>query len=198
MEEKLISKSELRRKVRKEIEAVTHSEITSMSKELSSSLFSFLQKFQVIQKKLLVGAYAPISGEPVWNLAFDRGDQFDFAFPFASKAGEMFFAKAMFEDLEISSEFGTDLGVPKNKTEIVEPDVLLIPGIAFSKTGERLGRGKGYFDRYLENYSGLKVGLCFEFQVKTFIPTDEHDMKCDWLITDKNIYKTNPETQGEI
>jgi 5-formyltetrahydrofolate cyclo-ligase len=198
VEEKLISKSELRRKVRKEIEAVTHSEITSMSKELSSSLFSFLQKFQVIQKKLLVGAYAPISGEPVWNLAFDRGDQFDFAFPFASKAGEMFFAKAMFEDLEISSEFGTDLGVPKNKTEIVEPDVLLIPGIAFSKTGERLGRGKGYFDRYLENYSGLKVGLCFEFQVKTFIPTDENDMKCDWLITDKNIYKTNPETQGEI
>lgn len=198
MEEKLISKSELRRKVRKEIEAVTQSEITSMSKEISSSLFSFLQKFQVIQKKLLVGAYAPIAGEPFWNLAFDRGDQFDFAFPFASKAGEMFFAKAMFEDLEISSEFGTDLGVPKNKTEIVEPDVLLIPGIAFSKTGERLGRGKGYFDRYLENYSGLKVGLCFEFQVKTFIPTDEHDMKCDWLITDKNIYKTNPETQGEI
>lgn len=198
MEEKLISKNELRKKVRKEIEAYTHFEIESMSRKLSSNLFSFLQKFQVIQKKLLVGAYAPMAGEPLWNIEFDSGNQIIFAFPFKEKEGEMLFAKAMLEDLVASSEFGSEIFVPKNKTEKVVPEILLMPGLAFTKSGERLGRGKGYFDRYLENYIGLKVGLCFEFQIKAFVPTDKNDKKCDWLITDKNIYKTNPETQGEI
>lgn len=198
MEEKLISKSELRKKVREEIETYTHAEIESMSRKLSSNLFSFLQKFQVIQEKLLVGAFAPMSGEPVWNLGINSGSQIVFAFPFKDQDGEMVFAKAKLEDLVVSTEFGSKILVPKNKTEKVIPEILLIPGLAFSKAGERLGRGKGYFDRYLENYSGLKVGVCFEFQVKSIVPTDDHDKKCDWLITDKNIYKTNPETQGEI
>lgn len=198
MEEKLISKSELRKKVREEIENYTHLEIETMSRELSSNLFSFLQKFQVIQKKLLVGAFAPMAGEPLWNLGFNTGSQIVFAFPFKDQNEGMVFAKAGLEDLVASSEFGSEILVPKNKTEKVVPEILLMPGLAFTKSGERLGRGKGYFDRYLENYIGLKVGLCFEFQVKAFVPTDEHDKKCDWLITDKNIYKTNPETQGEI
>lgn len=198
MEDKLISKNELRNNVRKEIELLTQNELKNLSEKLSQNLVSFFQKFQVIQKNLTVGAYAPIAGEPLWNLSFDSGCQLSFAFPFADEKKEMFFARSRFEDLIESSEFGTKIFVPKNKSVVVVPEILLIPGMAFTTKGERLGRGKGYFDKYLDQYPGLKVGVCFELQIKTYVPTEEHDKLCDWLITEKNIYKTNPLTQGEI
>lgn len=65
---------------------------------------------------------------------------------------------------------------------------LLIPGIAFNKDGHRLGKGKGYYDKTLQHFSGLKVGICFDFQISEQpLPTEEHDMRMDFLITDKGL-----------
>ena len=89
----------------------------------------------------------------------------------------------------MKSDFGSKILGPIELCEKVVPDLLLIPALAFSKKGERLGRGKGYFDRYLENFSGLKIGIGFELQLFDRIPVEEHDILCDMLITEKNIYK---------
>ena len=55
--------------------------------------------------------------------------------------------------------------------------------------GERLGFGKGYYDRFLESFNGITVGLSFEECLSDSIPMEEHDKKIDYLITDKKIYK---------
>lgn len=73
--------------------------------------------------------------------------------------------------------------------EISVPEVLFIPALAFSKKGYRLGRGAGYFDRYLKDYQGVKVGVCSEFQVIDFNDFEDHDIPVDYLITELNIYK---------
>jgi 5-formyltetrahydrofolate cyclo-ligase len=65
----------------------------------------------------------------------------------------------------------------------------LVPGIAFGRGGERLGRGGGFFDRYLANYSGVKIGLCFEIQLEDDLPMQEHDCWMDYVITERDIYK---------
>lgn len=67
-------------------------------------------------------------------------------------------------------------------------DVVLVPGIAFSKTGDRLGFGKGYYDKFLADFTGSKIGICYDFQVLDDIPSFPHDIKMDAIITEKRIY----------
>ena len=63
----------------------------------------------------------------------------------------------------------------------------LIPGVAFSKTGQRIGRGHGYFDRALVGSQALKVGLCYSYQVFEQLPVENHDISMDVLISNDEI-----------
>lgn len=69
-----------------------------------------------------------------------------------------------------------------------EKTVCIVPGIAFSFSGFRLGYGKGYYDRFLSDFKGVSVGFCFEECVEEKLPHDKYDMKVNCLITDKRIY----------
>ena len=62
-------------------------------------------------------------------------------------------------------------------------DVAIVPGMAFDAEGHRLGRGKGYYDRFLSRVPHLyKIGLCFSWQLVDHVPCDEHDIKMDEVI----------------
>lgn len=66
----------------------------------------------------------------------------------------------------------------------------LIPGLAFTETGHRLGRGGGFYDRLLVKYNvGIKVGVCFDFQICKEIPLEEHDLSMDYIVTPSRIIK---------
>jgi 5-formyltetrahydrofolate cyclo-ligase len=67
-----------------------------------------------------------------------------------------------------------------------------VPGLAFDRRGGRLGRGKGYYDRFLLETSGLRVGICFEDQVVEKIPGEAHDLRMDFLITPAGIFPCAP------
>lgn len=64
-------------------------------------------------------------------------------------------------------------------------DLILVPGVAFSKDHHRLGRGGGFFDRLLAGRAAnaFKIGVCFAFQVLDSIPTEGHDVAMDAVIT---------------
>lgn len=65
---------------------------------------------------------------------------------------------------------------------------ILVPGLAFNRNGNRLGKGKGYYDRTLQIFEGLKVGICFQFQIaERDLPVEAHDIGMDFLITDAGI-----------
>ncbi|HSH38012.1 MAG TPA: 5-formyltetrahydrofolate cyclo-ligase [Chthoniobacterales bacterium] len=66
------------------------------------------------------------------------------------------------------------------------PDLVLVPGLAFTPTGQRLGRGGGFYDRLLTGRAAnaYKVGICFASQLLERIPTEEHDAVLDAVITD--------------
>lgn len=71
-----------------------------------------------------------------------------------------------------------------DKCEQISFDIIIIPGIAFDLSRNRLGRGKGYFDRFLKKTKGIKIGLCFKEQLLSCIPHEEHDIMMDQVITD--------------
>ena len=63
-------------------------------------------------------------------------------------------------------------------------DIILIPGLGFDKKNNRLGRGGGYFDKFLRNAKGLKIGLCYKEQLFKHVPITQHDIKMDVIISD--------------
>ena len=86
----------------------------------------------------------------------------------------------------------------KGSFEIMEPkdncnrakkiDCVLIPTVGASKSGIRLGYGKGYYDRFLVSTDAIKISLTYSKQIVKSIPSDSHDIKMDWMITeDENI-----------
>lgn len=69
-------------------------------------------------------------------------------------------------------------------------DLLIIPGLCFDYNKARVGYGKGYYDKYLENQTIRKIGICFEEQLlkDDYIKTNETDIKMDNIITELNVY----------
>ncbi len=68
-------------------------------------------------------------------------------------------------------------------------DVFLVPGIAFDKKGARVGFGKGCYDRLLCDISAIKIGYCYDFQICDEIPSEGHDIKMDFLITESGLIR---------
>lgn len=66
------------------------------------------------------------------------------------------------------------------------PDLILVPGTAFDERGGRVGRGKGYYDRFLEGRTATRAGFCFEVQVlRKKLPLEPHDQLLDALVTER-------------
>jgi 5-formyltetrahydrofolate cyclo-ligase len=70
-----------------------------------------------------------------------------------------------------------------------EFDLILIPGMAFDLRGGRLGRGRGYYDRFLAGARGLRLGVCFEDQIVEAVPSEAHDLRMDFVVTPSAIYR---------
>ena len=66
-------------------------------------------------------------------------------------------------------------------------DVIVVPGIAFDKSGARVGFGKGCYDRLLKQSCAVKVGLCYDYQVCDWIAMDEFDVNMDYLVTESGM-----------
>lgn len=72
---------------------------------------------------------------------------------------------------------------PKNKPYVGSLDLIVVPGMAFDRDGHRLGRGRGYYDRFLAAYPHIyKIGVCFDFQKVEEVPTDDFDIAVDEVI----------------
>jgi 5-formyltetrahydrofolate cyclo-ligase len=86
---------------------------------------------------------------------------------------------------------------PKMPVEYVQPmmlDMVLVPLLGFDLQGNRIGYGKGYYDRFLPllRPKALKIGLSFELgKVAEGIPVEAHDVPLDFVVTEKTVYRLN-------
>ncbi|WP_439740978.1 5-formyltetrahydrofolate cyclo-ligase [Bacillus pseudomycoides] len=77
------------------------------------------------------------------------------------------------------------------ETEANEIDLLFVPGVAYTRRGERIGYGGGYYDRYLLQYEGKTLSLAFDFQIVSYIPTESFDQNVQKIITEKETILQN-------
>lgn len=179
-------KASLRLKVKKTLSSLNESALLEKSEKVNHHLKKWLDELsnKHFPKSIVVGGYAPMKGEVDWT---KLEQSFASAYP-GFFAGVMAFRKSRLSDLKRTKDFGVSLLTPTLDHEVVTPDVLIVPGIAFTKKGERLGRGKGFYDRYLSGYKGLKVGVCFKEQLRDAIPVEEHDVVMNYVISEEGIF----------
>ncbi len=72
-------------------------------------------------------------------------------------------------------------------------DLIIVPGLAFSKNGDRLGMGGGYYDRFLAEVAAPKIGLVCEQLLLDSIPSTDHDVTMDWVATEATVYDCQKE-----
>ncbi|HEX9652998.1 MAG TPA: 5-formyltetrahydrofolate cyclo-ligase [bacterium] len=95
-----------------------------------------------------------------------------------------------FEDLRPGA-FGILEPTPEkmHPVSLAQIDVILVPGVAFDLSGNRIGYGGGYYDDFLRQAKVLKIALCYHFQIVESIPTRVEDERVDILITEKGVHE---------
>jgi len=89
------------------------------------------------------------------------------------------------------------IGIPEPRPEVIRPmevdrmNLFIVPGIAFDQCGNRLGQGAGYYDRLLTPVAERVpiIGLAFELQIVEKVPTGDHDIRVNWIVTEKRTIR---------
>jgi len=155
-----------------------------------NQIIKILKKEKITKK--IIGGYYPVNFEvdDLELLKKFEKNKFNISLPVIKKNFQMDFYKWSFSDsLKINK-----YGIPEPETKnIVYPDIILVPLVAFDKNLNRLGYGGGYYDRLIKKLSKkkkiMKIGLAFSFQKIDKVPINIYDQKLDYIITNKYIVK---------
>ena len=171
-----MGKDYLRKLLLSKITSLSDSEVQSLSFRLTNQLIKFFSSLPELSNQV-GGAFLPLKSEiaPMYQELM-HAVPLDLAFPVLVN-GQM--------------SFGIPNGMPKGRVwldwpyHLIEPQWFLVPGLGFDFSGARLGRGKGYYDSYLEDKDLLTIGIAWSEQVIEKIPMEQHDCYMDFIITEE-------------
>ena len=164
--------------------------ISDASQKICLSLFQIPE----LTSANSIAVYAAFQNEASLTLYYSKPDFKTFYFP---KFRNNTYGFSVVEDAETQLTPG-QFGVlePLDELKWYNPDELqkridvwLIPGVGFDNSGNRLGRGKGYYDRLLANTSGHKIGIGFECQLVNKVPAENWDIKMDIIVTESKVIR---------
>ena len=197
-------KKNLRSEFQKKIDHLSFGELIKKSNSLVESFqqnIVHFTHFDAFLPKYIVSFY-PFGNEPQINIESEKNDEpYQVAYVRITDWGkrEMVPAEArrdqprQWEELQISSAAHIFQPSPMQRVcSEVEFAAILVPGLGFTPSGERLGRGAGFYDRFLKKYpQALRVGIALEEQMIDRLPTEPWDEKVDVILTDRGIHEVN-------
>lgn len=159
-----------------------------LNSQYQGDLRDHLQTFMRSQQGGCWGGFQPLNQEPGWTAVCENLPHLTWAFPKIEGMKLNFFrnvrsfVKGPFHILEPADG---------ELVPVQELSGCLVPGLAFSRGGVRLGRGRGFYDRALELFTGVRVGVCFSIQfVETEIPEESHDLRMNYVVTEKGVFES--------
>jgi 5-formyltetrahydrofolate cyclo-ligase len=170
------------------------------NKHLKTNSFNFNLIFRLIKKnfskkKITIAGYYP-SNHEVDILSFlevASKKNFKIVLPVIKSSNVMNFRSWSFKETLYVSKFGTL--EPKKTNKQIIPDFILVPLVAYDNKMNRIGYGKGYYDRILKKISKRKkiisIGIAYSFQKSISIPTNKYDFKLDYIFTEQGIISSN-------
>jgi 5-formyltetrahydrofolate cyclo-ligase len=84
---------------------------------------------------------------------------------------------------------GRLVAAPEAEVDPTWPDAVIVPGLAFTASGDRLGQGGGWYDRFLSEVRSdcVSIGVCFAEQLVDALPVEAHDVTMDHVVTDRGV-----------
>ena len=137
--------------------------------------------------------FSALPGEPDLAALWEKGPK-RFCYPRVEENGMRFFEIRTPAEL-LPSQWHPKVLEPSGDASrlvaVEEIELILVPGLAFTRDGHRMGRGGGFYDRFLERApaSTFKLGVCFECQIVPEIPWEAHDQKMDAVVTEEGMTK---------
>jgi 5-formyltetrahydrofolate cyclo-ligase len=180
----VLNKSALRRQLRERVQALSAQERAQASAQICQRLAEQVS-WRAAQSILF---YAPTVTEPdiqpLLTEALAQGKSV--ALPRFNPATDSYMPCLIRETSDdlVTGEFGiAEPGAHCSIIELKQLDLALVPGLGFTLSGCRLGRGKGYYDRLLAALSGFKCGVAFDCQVIQELPLESHDVRVNCILT---------------
>jgi 5-formyltetrahydrofolate cyclo-ligase len=170
-------------------------------RDVKSHKFNFNLLLKLIKKNfkkkvINIAAYYPVDNEVNVLNFFEKMayKKFKILLPVIKSSKIMNFKSWIFKEPLYVNSFG--ILEPKNKNRDLIPDVVLVPLVAFDRKLNRIGYGRGYYDRKLKkiknkNTNIISIGLAYSFQKCLSIPTNKHDFKLDYIFTERGIISSN-------
>ena len=166
------------------------------AKKFNFSLIFKLIKKHFNKKKISIAAYYPSNYE-VDIMQFIKSaskNKFKILLPVIKNSNIMKFKKWVYKEPLYLNKFGIMEPLGTNK-EII-PDLVLVPLVAYDNSLNRIGYGKGYYDRKLAELTKVKknmisMGVAHSFQKCTSVPIKKHDFKLDYIFTERGIISSN-------
>ena len=163
--------------------------------------FNFNLIFKLIakkfgRKKIVIAGYYPSNYEvDVLNFLKQASKKnYKIALPVIEPSNNMKFESWLYESPLYINKFG--ILEPQNLKKAVIPDLIMVPLVSFDNKLNRIGYGKGYYDRILKKINKVKkkaifLGIAYSFQKCTNIPTNKYDFKLDYIFTERGIISSN-------
>jgi len=168
----------------------------STVKKFNYNLIFRLIKKHFQSKKITIGGYYPSNYEVNILKFLEKASEkkFRISLPVIKSPNKMSFKPWIFKEPLYINKFG--ILEPKNSKKKTIPDLIMVPLVAFDSHLNRIGYGKGYYDRSLRKVSKIKkkvisLGIAYSFQKCKKIPVNNHDFKLDYIFTEKGIIKSN-------
>jgi len=151
----------------------------------SHAIIEQIERMQCFKEAKTVMVYYPIHNEvDLRHLVHLYQDEKTFLLPATISSKKMEIRVWHKDTPLLKGRFG--IPEPNTPAWTGPVDLILVPGVAFDKECHRLGRGGGYYDRFLKHYRhATKVGVCYEFQLHHHVPCGYFDMPVDRVVTPK-------------
>ncbi|GAB6412664.1 5-formyltetrahydrofolate cyclo-ligase [Bacillus luti] len=185
-------KLRLRKQIIEHMNSLSEERYTTLSEQIAFSLYAQKEWAEAKTIGITLSMENEVNTYPIIEKAWEEGKKV--VVPKCNKETRTMSFRQIsnFDQLEtVYMNLREPIPVLTEEVDADEIDLQIVPGVAYTERGERIGYGGGYYDRYLVHYKGKTLSLAYEFQMVQYIPVEPFDKNVEKIITEKGTIVIN-------